>query len=499
MSSSSFAATPVFRLMTIAALAVCIQGYHLGADDAAIYVPGIKQAADPALYPFGAEFFHAHARLTLLPELVGGSARLTHLPIDVVIFGWHLAGVLLLLFAAWQLLSACFEHDTARWSGVALLAVLLSVPVAGTALAIADPYVTSRTLSTPATLLAIAGFVSGKWKQAAAWFLFTALIHPQMSAYAAVFLLFLTVLRHRSEARPRKAPAAGLVYLAGLPFLFGFQPAFGPAREALLSRTYFFVSRWAWYEWAGVFAPLALLAWFSIGEFRSTKPAFRALARALVPFGLTFTLAGIVLTASPRLENYTRLQPMRSLHLVYIVFFLLAGGLAGEYVLGRNVWRWLGLFVPLGLAMCMLQRSAYPASPHIEWPGAAAMNPWEAAFLWIRDNTPKDAVFALDPEYMLRPGEDMHGFRALAERSMLADAVKDSGAVSLFPGLAEHWRAQVDILHGWRHFQQADIERVAQRYPVTWFVTELPGPAGSTCPYRNRTLAVCQIRPKNRS
>ena len=305
-------------------------------------------------------------------------------------------------------------------------------------------------------------------------------------------------LRHWSVARAGavlagKPPAGGLVYLAGLPFFFGFQPSFGPAREALLSRTYFFVSRWAWQEWVGVFVPLALLGWVSIAEFRGTKPAFRELARALVPFGLAFTLAGSVLTASTHLENYTRLQPMRSLHLVYIIFFLLAGGLMGEYVLRRNVWRWLGLFVPLALAACLLQRSLYPASPHIEWPGAAMVNPWGAAFLWIRDNTPKDAVFAMDPEYMLRPGEDMHGFRALAERSMLADAVKDSGAVSLFPGLGDDWQAQVNILRGWRHFQPADFERVAKRYPVTWFVTELPGPAGSMCPYRNKTIAVCRI------
>jgi len=34
-------------------------------------------------------------------------------------------------------------------------------------------------------------------------------------------------------------------------------------------------------------------------------------------------------------------------------------------------------------------------------------------------------------------GEDEHGFRALAERSMLADRVKDSGAVTMFPRLAD--------------------------------------------------------------
>jgi len=493
MSSSSPARTPFIWLLLITALAVSVQGYHLGADDAAIYVPGIKQAADPALYPFGGEFFQSHARLTVLPLLVGGSARLTRVPVDWMIFAWHVAGVFLLMLASWRLLCAFFEHESARWGGVALLAALLTVPVAGTALAIADPYVTSRTLSTPATIFAIACWANGQRKQAAAWWLLTALIHPQMSVYAAVFVGCLAVVTRRVAVRSGHAPAAGLAYLAGFPFLFELQPARGPAREALLSRTYFFVSQWAWYEWLGVLAPLVLLGWIAKADLRGTKPAFRSSALSLTLFGVLFTLAGIVLTFSARLENYTRLQPMRSLHLIYVIFFLMLGGLVGEYTLRQHVWRWLALFLPLGVAMGLQQVSDYPASAHVEWPGTAAANSWSAAFLWIRDNTPKDAVFALDPGYMSIPGEDMHGFRAVAERSMLADAVKDSGAVSLFPGLAEEWKAEVESTQGWKHFELANFEKLAGQYPVTWFVTGLPGPAGLLCPYHNQAVAVCQL------
>src|SRR5579864_5634126 len=150
-----------------------------------------------------------------------------------------------------------------------------------------------------------------------------------------------------------------------------------------------------------------------------------------------------------------------ALHLLYIIFFLLLGGLIGEYVLRNRVWRWFALFVPLATGMFLMQIDDYPASAHVEWPGRATSNPWGAAFLWIRHNTPKDAIFALNPNYMLSSGEEMHGFRAVAERSVLADAVKDSGAVSLFPGLAERWQAQVQAMRGWDGFQLADFERVA--------------------------------------
>ncbi|MBZ5727044.1 MAG: hypothetical protein LAP87_18855 [Acidobacteriia bacterium] len=483
---------PLLRLFLMALLAVLVHGYHLGADDAAIYVPAIKKAADPALYPFGAEFFMSHAHLSFFPDLVGGSARLTRLPVNFAIFAWHVAGIFLLLLAAWRLVCACFHGDGARWGGVALLAALLSVPVAGTALAIMDPYLTARSLSTPATLFAIACYVSGKPKSAVAWLLGTALIHPQMSAYGAVFLTCLACAgRRRSPISAAPAPACGV--LLPLPFLFEFQPARGAAREALYSRTYFFVFQWAWYEWVGVFAPLALLWWWSSAARRGTTPVFRTLSRTLLPFGLLFTAAGVLLNISARLENYTRLQPMRAFHLVYVVFFVLLGGLLGEYLLAKTFWRWLALFAPLAVAMWLLQQTTYPASPHVEWPGYVGPNSWISAFVWIRDHTPRDAVFALDPNYMQLPGEDAHGFRAIAERSVLADNVKDSGAVSLFPQLAGHWKSQVQAQTGWDRFRREDFENLARHFPVTWILTRRPGPAGLRCVYENRDLAVCRI------
>ena len=477
-------------LLTFAAVAV--HGYHLGADDAAIYVPAIKQVADPGLYPFGAEFFMSHAHLSLFPDIVGLTSRFTRIPVDSVIFLWHVGGVFLLLLAAWQLLNTCFLSLPARWGGVALLAAVLTVPVAGTALAVMDPYLTARSLSTPATLFAIAGYVAGKPWRAAAWLLLTALVHPQMAIYGVVFLACLSLFAD-GKAQPELTPAARLSSLAAFPLLFDLEPAHGPAREALLSRTYFLVSNWTWYEWLGVFAPLALCWWFSRRNTAGTKPAFRLLLRALLPFGLLFTAAGLLLTSSSRLDNLTRLQPMRAFHLVYLVFFVLLGGLLGEHLLRDKTWRWLSLFLPLASGMWLVQRSAYPASLHVEWPGAREVNAWDSAFYWIRHNAPKNAVFALDPGYMLRRGEDMHGFRAVAERSMLADAVKDSGAVSLFPNLAEHWKQQVEAQQGLEQFQPEQFQQLARLYPVTWIVTRHTAPAGFPCPYRNDGLSVCRI------
>jgi hypothetical protein len=184
---------------------------------------------------------------------------------------------------------------------------------------------------------------------------------------------------------------------------------------------------------------------------------------------------------------------MRSFQLIYIVMFVLLGGLAGEYLLGRRLWRWLLLFVPIGITMYSVDRSIYPASRHLELPGRTIVNPWLQAFTWIRSNTPQDAVFALPPRYLLIPGEDLHGFRAIAERSMLADWVKDSGVASVFPQMAPAWEHDQQLTRGFDHYTALDFHALALRSPVTWVVVQPPQAAGLACPYRNSAVAVCKL------
>ena len=488
MSSSK---TGIPGCLGLTAAAVLVHGYHLGTDDAAIWVPTIKKAADPSLYPFGGEFFLHHASLSLFPLLLGRFARLTHLSSDAVIFLCHIAGIFLLLLAARQVLSACFESERARWAGVALLAAVLSVPVAGTALVIMDPYVTSRTLSTPFALFAIGSHLSERRWRAVVWLAVCFAIHPQMSLYAVV-PLGLMELRRRRVAVLEPVPVFGMLSLLWLPLPWDLEPAHDAARAALLSRTYFFVSNWTWYEWLGVIAPLGLLWWCARLPLRGKRPPVDGLLLSVVRFGLLFTVAGLLLVSSPRLENYTRLQPMRAFHLVYVVLFLIVGAVIGEYVLKGRRWRWAALFGPLAMGMWLIARDTFPNSSHVEWPGATPRGAWCSAFLWVRDHTPKDAVFAVNPDYLRLSGEDMHGFRAVAERSVLADRVKDGGAVSLFPDLGTDWYNQLRAQSGWERFSLADFQRLARQYPVTWIVTRR-SIAGLDCPYRESGLAVCRI------
>ena len=473
----------LLSLLTLGALLV--HGYHPWAEDAEIYLPGVEKILHPELFPFNAQFFESHAHLTWFPNFIAASVRVSHLPLDVVLFFWQVASIFLLLLACWQLTGKCFTSQSARWAGVATVAALFTLPVAGTSLYIMDQYINPRNLVAFAAIFAIVKVLDRKFLQAGLFLLFAAAIHPLMSVFVLSYCALLLLV----EAFDRRS--ASLVCL--LPFGLSFGTPSPAYHQVALSHSYHYFLRWHWYEWLGAIAPLALLWGFSRFARSRELRNLDLLCRALIVYELLYLPAGVVLSIPAQFESLARFQPMRSLYLLYLLFFLFAGGLLGEYVLKNRAWRWAALFVPLCAGMFLAQRALFPASAHIEWPGASPKNPWAQAFEWIQTNTPRDAVFALDPSHMHIPGEDENGFRAIAERSMLADAAKDSGAVTMFPPLAEGWLAQVQAQSGWKTFQSQDFRRLQAEYGVSWVVLERPGASDLDCPYENAAVRVCRV------
>jgi hypothetical protein len=472
-----------FLLSILTFGALLVHGYHPWAEDAGIYLPGVEKLLHPDLFPFNAQFFESHAHLTFFPNLMAALVRVSHLPLEVVLFVVQLISIFLFLLACWQLMCRCFPGENARWAGVTMMAALLTLPVAGTALYVIDQYVNPRNLVACAAIFAIVKVIDEKYFQAVLFLLFAAAIHPLMPVFA--FSLCVVVLCIKEFGR---TSLAGL-----LPFGIMLEPSSPAYHQAALSHPYHYFLQWHWYELLGAVAPIPILWWFSrIARSRQLRN-LDLLCRALIVYELVYLPTGVILSSSARFETVARLQPMRSLYLLYVLFFLFAGGLLGEYVLKNRVWRWVALFVPLCAGMFWAQLVLFPASAHIEWPGTAARNPWVQAFEWIRTNTPADAIFALDPFYMEIPGEDENGFSAIAQRSMLADAVKDSGAVSMFPSIADEWLAQVQAQSNWKTFQASDFQRLQAKYGINWVVLQQPGIAGLDCPYRNAAVVVCQV------
>jgi hypothetical protein len=476
-------------LLALTVGALLVQGYHPYAEDAEIYLPGVEKILHPELFPVGQEFFKAHASLTFFPNLIAFSVRVSHLPLEYGLFLWQGISIFLLLLACWELSGIFFPSRQARWGGVCLVAALLTIPVSGTALYIMDQYLNPRNLAAFAGIFAVTRTVEKKYLRAALWVTFAAAVHPLMWVFPFSFCALYVVLE-KLEGRWRILPTA----VAGL-FIVTLPPAATRAYdEAARLHGNHYIQNWEWYELLGIVGPLILFWGFGRIARQKRWSAVERVSRAFIIYGLIYLIMAMALDLPARFEELARIQPLRSLHLLYVGMFVMIGGLLGEYVLRNYVWRWLILFVPLCVGIFVAQRSLFPASAHLELPGRTPKNPWEQAFEWARDHTPVDAVFALDPNYMSLAGEDEVGFRCLAERSRLADAVKDNGVVSMFPALADEWWSQVQAQTPWKKFGAEDFARLKFKYGVGWVVVvQQPGTNGLDCRYQNRSVLVCKI------
>jgi hypothetical protein len=253
-------------LFLLTAGALLVHGYHPYAEDAEIYLPGVEKILNPKLFPVMREFFASHASLTLFPNLIAFSIRITHLPFEVGIFLWHVASIFLLLLACWELGGLCFASPRARWGGVCLVAALLTIPVAGTALYIMDQYLNPRNLAAFAAIFAVTRTLENKYARALPWLVFAACVHPLMAAFAFSFcflLLFMKYVEVRNIGASAKitSGAAGALGCLLFPFGISLDPQSSPAyHEAALRHGFHYIQRWQWYEQFGILAPGGWLA-----------------------------------------------------------------------------------------------------------------------------------------------------------------------------------------------------------------------------------------------
>jgi hypothetical protein len=512
----SFAAALVAALTFIALL---VNGYHPYAEDGGVYLPEIKRLLDPGLYPHGAKFVVGHLRYSLFAPAMAGLVRESHFSVEMVLLLVHLASFWMTLFVAWVLAARCYASRAARGGAVTLLAVWLTLPIAGTSLMLMDPYVTARSLSTPLALLALVGALkflrpqfemeegqTRQWRGLALCcgaLAGAAVMHLLMAAYALGSVLLLGTLLSRS--RPVRVWGTVGLGLTGVAMAGGLQLSGPPESEiyqrVALTRDYWFLSRWHWYELIGLVAPLLILSVVALGRRRDGDAARVGLARMAVVAGLTATLVAMQFArAGMATHLVARMQPLRIFQLVYVVMILMLGAALGERVLQRRPMRWIAVFSLLAAVMVAAERKTFPASKHLELPGslmrndlAGEGNNYERAFAWIGRNTPRDAVFALDAEYITEPGEDAQSFRAIAERSVLPDYSKDGGVVTNKPELAADWLEGQVAQAGLN--REPDVLRLAALRPlgVTWLVLERNAVTGFACAYANEAVKVCRL------
>lgn len=494
--------------------ALLVHGYHPYAEDGGVYLPEIKRLLDSGLYPQGAEFVVGHLRYSEFAPAMARLVRESHLSVDVVMLLVHLATFWATLFAAWLLAARCFASREARAGAVALLAVWMTLPIAGTSLMLMDPYVTARSVSTPLVLLALAGaleFLLPKFKiederewrglvLCCAALAGAGTMHPLMAGYGLGSVLLLGAALPASRmARVWGTAGLGLTAVAMAAGLQLSAPAESAVyQRVLLTRDYWFLSQWHWYELIGLAAPLLILSAVAVGPRRVGDAARVGLARmAIAAGGIAVVVAMLFARMGMTTHLVARMQPLRVFQLVYVVMTLMLGAILAEQVLQRRAMRWVAAFALLGGVMVMAERRTFPASRHLELPAMAVPaldeNRWELAFGWIRRNTPRDAVFALDTQYITRAGEDAQGFRAIAERSVLPDFSKDGGVVTNNAELAAAWLAGQVAQAGLN--AETDARRVAALRPlgVTWVVLERDAVTEFACEYANDAVKVCRL------
>lgn len=472
------AARDALFLLMLTGGAVLLHGYHVGVQDQEIYLPAIKKLLHPDLYPHDSQFFLSQTRWMLFDEFVASAARSTG-SLEWVLLTGQLLTVFLVLLGCLRLARACFAQPAPQWAGVAMVAAMLALPATGTLIPLVDNYLHPRGIATAAILLAWPAALAGRW-----WWLLGVVaavpFHPMMALIGGFHL---GVQRWRPP-RHTVALASLVLFALAAPLAAGEETW----RVILDSRRHLFPLRWTWYEWLGVAVPLAFLWWMS--RRPSTAPVRRHVAARLLISAALGVAAAIVVTTVPGLERLIVTQPMRVLHLGYLVFFLFLGGWLSQIWLRQHPMRWAVCFVPVCAVMFYVQTRTFEGSGHLDWPGAAPRNAWVQAFIWARDNTPVDAKFVLPFDHMRLPGEDFYGFRAWAERSRSVDDVKDRAVAALTPALAHAW--------GTSPYLPAmpaaeDLQRLRREHNFTWVLLQRPGVEGIPCPYANDVVMVCRI------
>jgi hypothetical protein len=82
---------------------------------------------------------------------------------------------------------------------------------------------------------------------------------------------------------------------------------------------------WHCYEVLGISAPVPLLLWFSrVAQSRSRRDMV-AMCRALVVYDLVYFAAALMVSVPGRFEVLARIQPLRSLHLLYLLLLIFSG------------------------------------------------------------------------------------------------------------------------------------------------------------------------------
>ena len=150
-------------LALLAALSILAAGYHPGAEDDGVYLCGHQARPQPGVVSARLGILHGPIAGDYFRQVGGRLGAATHCR-----WGWYfLKGLALsryfsLLWGCRRISQRCLLETYAQWASVSLVAVLLTLPVAGSALYLVDQNLHPRALATAAILAAIIATIDRK-------------------------------------------------------------------------------------------------------------------------------------------------------------------------------------------------------------------------------------------------------------------------------------------------------------------------------------------------
>ena len=382
----------LYAILTV--LTLLVHGYHPFADDGGLYAAGIEKLLDRNLFPHDTAFVTEHLRFSIFAPLMAGVVRHSFLSLESVLLLVYLLSTAFTFAGADYLLRGLEVKPRSRLGALLLLCAWWTLPIAGTSLYLEDPYLTARTVAFAFSVWALALSLPkrggpGQRRGAAQYFLpvFCWLaafaLHPLMTGYAFALLVCVFAVRSAVPGRASLACTGGALLLAGV--VQGHGAAEAPeVFAASLSRYYWFLSRWEWFELLGLAGPLVVL----LCLLRSRMPGLSAAGRDLVRACLL--LGGIALLVSIAYAHVSfashavaRLQPLRAFLMIYAVMILLLGSVAEawwqtmrsqtlpvQHIVGRHRGAHGGQLIARIVAGCTVVRCGFTRRYHV--PGAAS-------------------------------------------------------------------------------------------------------------------------------
>lgn len=396
-------------------------GYRYGASDQAFYIPAIRAAMDPALFPRDAAMLAVQGGVIVWDGIVAGLSRVAGLPLPWVFFLLYSAGVVA-LYAAGAL--AARAAGAGAWGTVAFLAALtLRHRIAKTGVNTLEGYLHPRMIAFALGLFATAAFLKRRPVWAIAAVAAAGAVHPTTAVWFALLLgaaAYVAWPRWRTPLLVIGGMGAGASVwaIAAGPLAPRAVVMDSAWLQAVATKDYLFPHEWPAYAWIFNLLP-AVLCGMVLARARDLRAELRGLLAGALALTLFFLATLPFVTM--RYALAVQMQIPRVFWLVELTLLLAAAVLLARVPRPATARGVAALFVVLSIARggAVLFGEKDGRLVSIALPA----DDWTDAQRWLRVNTPPGAHVLADPDHAWRYGSSV---RVGAERDLFHEDVKDS-------------------------------------------------------------------------